>query len=89
MGDPIVGSRFGFDLTERWLVAGAADIGGVVAGSDFSWNAQGYLGYRTRVFGQPTILALGYRALSIDYDDDDFEWDVVQHGPIIGASFRF
>ena len=34
--DPIVSSRFGLDLSERWLIAGAADVGGVVAGSNFA-----------------------------------------------------
>jgi len=34
--DPVVGTRFGVDLTERWLLAGAADVGGVVTGSDLS-----------------------------------------------------
>ena len=31
----------------------------------------------------------GYRALGVDYADGDFVFDVVQHGPILGAVFRF
>ena len=30
--DPIVGTRFAVDLTERWIVAGEADVGGVSRG---------------------------------------------------------
>jgi hypothetical protein len=87
--DPIVGTRFALNLTERWIVAGEADVGGVLAGSDLSWNVQGYLGYRTSVLGQPTTFAIGYRALYVDYDHNEFKWDVTQHGPILGALLRF
>jgi len=61
----------------------------VVAGSDLSWNAQGYLGYRTSVFGQPTTFAIGYRALYVDYNHNEFKWDVTQQGPILGVALRF
>jgi hypothetical protein len=87
--DPLVGTRFGIELTDRWTITGEADVGGVVAGSDLSWNVQGYLGYRTTVFGQPTTFAIGYRALYVDYDHNEFKWDVTQHGPILGAALRF
>jgi hypothetical protein len=87
--DPIVGTRFAIDLAERWILAGEADVGGVVAGSDLSWNVQGYLGYRTSVLSQPTTFAIGYRALYVDYDHNDFKWDVTQQGPILGAVLRF
>lgn len=87
--DPIVGTRFGVDLTDRWAITGATDVGGVVAGSDLSWNLQGYLNYRASLFGHPTTFALGYRALYVDYDHKQFAWDVTQHGPILGTALRF
>lgn len=87
--DPIVGTRFGLDLTDNWRLLGAGDVGGVVAGSDFAWNVQGYLAYHTELFGRETILSFGYRAFHTDYDHDNFEWDVTQHGPIIGTAIRF
>jgi hypothetical protein len=87
--DPVVGTRFAVDLAERWIVVGEADVGGVVAGSDLSWNAQGYLGYRTSVLGQPMTFAIGYRALYVDYDHNDFKWEVTQQGPILGAALQF
>jgi hypothetical protein len=58
-------------------------------GSDFAWNVQAFVGYRTSVFGQDTTFAFGYRALSQDYDHNDFEWDVTMHGPVIGAALDF
>ena len=87
--DPIVGTRFGLDLADNWLLAGAGDVGGVVTGSDFAWNVQAYLGYQTELFGRETVLSVGYRALHTDYDHDNFKWDVTQHGPILGTSIRF
>lgn len=64
--DPLIGSRFGIDLSDHWNLTAEADVGGFGVGSDFAWNAQAFLGYRTSLFGVPTTLAAGYRALSQD-----------------------
>jgi hypothetical protein len=32
---------------------------------------------------------VGYRALGVDYSDDMLRYDVIQHGPIIGAAILF
>jgi hypothetical protein len=87
--DPLIGSRIGLGLTDRWAIAGEANIGGFGVGSDFTWNAQAYVGYRTSLFGRSTTFLLGYRALNQDYNHNDFEWDVTMHGPIIGTAVRF
>jgi hypothetical protein len=87
--DPIVGSRLGLDLADRWSLAAEANIGGFGVGSDFAWNAQAVVGYQFTVFGVPTTLAAGYRALHQDYDHNDFKWDVTMHGPVLGTVLRF
>ncbi|HXV25162.1 MAG TPA: hypothetical protein VED46_12990 [Alphaproteobacteria bacterium] len=87
--DPFFGVRVGIDLSERWLLVAEGDVGGFGVGSDFTWNALAVLGYRITFLGTDTILGGGYRALSWDYEDGDFKWDVTMHGPFIGASFRF
>ena len=38
-------------------------VGGFGVGSDFTWNVQAFVGYRTTLFGRETTFALGYRAL--------------------------
>ena len=43
-------------------------------------------GYR---FTDSFSVVLGYRAAGVDYENDGFVYDVVQHGPILGAVFRF
>ena len=47
----------------------------------FTWNG--------RLFGNQTTYYLGYKALSQDYEDGGFEWDVVAHGPGLGFEIRF
>jgi hypothetical protein len=34
-------------------------------------------------------LAIGYRALSQDYDSNGLKYDVAKHGPVLGAAFHF
>jgi hypothetical protein len=87
--DPLIGSRIGLGLTDRWAVIGEGNLGGFGVGSDFTWNAQAYVGYQFSVFGRPTTLLVGYRALYQDYHHRDFEWDVTMHGPVIGTATRF
>jgi len=92
--DPFVGLRLNADLNDRWTVNAEADVGGFGTGSKLSVNAQAYLGYRTHMGNLPTILRVGYRVLSQDYEGDDFtgnkfNWNVTQHGPVVGLSIRF
>jgi hypothetical protein len=87
--DPLVGVRVGSALSERWEILTAVDVGGFGFGSDYSWNVQSYIGYRMTMFGMPTVLNIGYRALHQKYEDGDFEWDVTQHGPILGLVYSF
>jgi hypothetical protein len=87
--EPLVGSRFGLDLADNWNLTAEANIGGFGVGSDLAWNAQAFLGYRTSLFGVPTTLAVGYRALHQDYDHNNFKWDVTMYGPALGAVLRF
>jgi hypothetical protein len=87
--DPFVGARADIDLSSRWNLTVEGDVGGFDIGSKITLNGQAYLGYRTHFLGHETILRLGYRALYQDYTDGGFEWDVTQHGPVVGASFKF
>ncbi|MFK4873940.1 hypothetical protein [Novosphingobium sp. ZW T3_23] len=93
--DPFVGLRMNADLSRHWNLFAQADAGGFGAGSDISVNAVAMLGYRTRVFGQRTILRAGYRFIYEDYDQPDFTgrgrfvWDMQQRGPLLGLSMLF
>ena len=92
--EPLVGVRTIWDLSERWTITAAGDIGGVAFGSDFAWDAFGLIGYRFNLFGENNARVLaGYRALSQDYTDgsgrNKFKWDITMHGPILGLDIGF
>ena len=56
--DPILIARFKTDIKDKWLFQLRGDLGGFGVGSEFTWQLQGYVGYRfTRVFQ----LSAGYR----------------------------
>lgn len=90
--DPFLGVRATYDLSSRWTLRAEADLGGF-ASADHSVNAQAFIGYRTRMFGRPTMMRAGYRYLSLEYETRDFtggrfRWDVKQQGPALGVSIR-
>ena len=87
--DPIIGAKAVVPVTERWSVLAIGDIGGLGIDSRFSWAATVAGGYETHFFGQDTTLYLGYRVVGQDASRGGFTWDVIQHGPVLGLSFRF
>ena len=86
--DPIVGLRYIYSFNEKWLLSLRGDIGGFGAGSDFTWNAIGFVQWQPWKYAG--ILA-GYRALDQDYEDgsgaDRFKYDMRLHGPILAINF--
>jgi opacity protein-like surface antigen len=84
--DPIVGVKARVDLSEHVYATGWGMIGGFGVSSDFTWDVMAGLGYEVT---DKISLIGGYRALGVDYSSGSFVFDVVQHGPIIGARFAF
>jgi hypothetical protein len=84
--DPIVGLRGGMDLGHDFSLSAYADIGGFGVGSHFSWQALATVNYD---FNDSIAARLGWRYLSVDYDEDGFLWDVDLSGPILGVAFKF
>ncbi|RPJ33983.1 MAG: hypothetical protein EHM17_08325 [Verrucomicrobiaceae bacterium] len=85
--DPIIGIRGQADLNERFVLRYNADIGGFGVSSDLIWQA--FLGLGYRMTDHATV-AIGYRALGVDYTSDEFSpLDVINHGPLLGLEFRF
>ena len=84
--DPIVGLRGQVNFT-RWLFAAAqADAGGFGAGSQITVNTQATLGVN---FSRNIALEAGYRYMYIDYDKDNFLYDVNMPGVFAGLIFKF
>lgn len=85
--DPIVGVKGLSSLGDsKFFVSGGLSIGGFGAGSDFMWDANVNLGYQ---WTDAISTLIGYRYLDVDYEKDEFLYDVAQHGPVLGLSWRF
>ncbi|MCA3573003.1 MAG: hypothetical protein IOC86_03740, partial [Aestuariivirga sp.] len=84
--DPMVGAKMRINTSMPVYFTGWGMVGGFGVGSDFTWDVMGGVGYEwTEKFS--TVVA--YRALGVDYENDGFVYDVVQHGVALGAVFNF
>ncbi|WP_244555078.1 hypothetical protein [Mesorhizobium prunaredense] len=83
--DPIVGLKGRVSINPQLYLTTWALIGGG-ASSDIVWDVMGGVGYQ---FTDTISAVAGYRAAGVDYENDGFVYDVIQHGPILGAVFRF
>jgi len=84
--DPWVGARGTVPFGERWALGLRADVGGFGVGTQLSWQAlaaiHAYLGKGVR-------LDVGYRAISLDFDDGDLEYDALIRGPLIALALQW
>ena len=92
--DPFVGARLRWQPAAGEEVSLRGDVGGFGAGSKFTWQALATYNWLLCTHGALTLDGyLGYRALSVDYEDGSgtsrYVFDVVQHGPVIGITGRF
>jgi len=82
--DPLVGVRFQHEFNDRWSVTLRGDVGGFGVSSDLATNVSASFGYRlTDVMS----LRFGYRALQLDFADDEFVLDAITQGYAVGVSF--
>lgn len=84
--DPVIGLQARLNLGSGFHVTTMGNIGGFGVGSDLTWDAFAALGYRVNDWFAPIV---GYRHLSVDFDEDDFLFDVEMSGPVIGGVIRF
>jgi hypothetical protein len=92
--DPLVGGRIRYQLAPGHQLSLRGDVGGFGLGSDFSWQAIAAYGFDFAQYHGVTFSGvLGYRALYVDYAQGEgrrrYEFDVLQHGPVVGVSMRF
>jgi hypothetical protein len=92
--DPVIGAQLRYTVAPGHELFLRGDIGGFGVGSDFSWQAVGGYGFDFGTYQGITFSGvIGYRALSVDYTQGEgrrrYEFDIVQHGPILGLSMRF
>jgi hypothetical protein len=91
---PMVTGRVGYTIAAGMSSCCAADIGEFGVGSNFSWQAIGAYGFESGAYQGITFSGvIGYRALSVDYAQGEgrqrYEFEMLQHGPLLGISARF
>lgn len=84
--DPMIGAKARIDTGTPFYVTSWGMAGGFGAGSDFSWDVMGGLGYQ---WTEHFSTMLGYRAVGVDYEEDGFVYDVIQSGAVIGGVVSF
>ncbi|MGF9764689.1 hypothetical protein AAII07_57395 [Microvirga sp. 0TCS3.31] len=92
--DPVIGARVRYTVAPGHELLLRGDIGGFGVGSDFSWQAIGAYGFEFGTYNGITFSGvIGYRALYVDYVQGEgrqrYEFDMLQHGPLLGISARF
>jgi len=89
--EPVIGARGVWELRDNWAVILQGDLGGFGVGGDklqyganllFDWMPW-----------QNTSIKFGYRFYGIDFETDrsdgKFAYQVDQHGPVVGVTFRW
>ena len=78
--DPLIAARAATPLGGKWSMSFYGDLGGVLFGSDVTW--QGVAGVDYQISRKMTLGA-GWRYFKVNYDDGDFLYNVAQSGPLI------
>jgi hypothetical protein len=92
--DPFVGARFRYQVAPGKELTFSGDIGGFGVGSQFSWQLVGAYTWEFSVSKNVAWYGVvGYRALYVDYSQgaglDQYQYKMLQHGPLLGVSMRF
>jgi hypothetical protein len=84
---PVVGGRFTVEFTPEWFVLVDGNVGGFgVEDVSFAGSVLGLVGYRTMLFGVPTSVEAGYKALRLDVSQRIINTDVTMSGPFLGLT---
>lgn len=84
--DPIVGLRGQINIT-RWLfLAAQGDVGGFGAGSQLTWNTQATVGFN---FTRNIFAEVGYRYMYVDYDKNNFLYQMNSFGLFSSVGVKF
>ena len=84
--DPYVGLRGRYNFNKTYYTAVRGEVGGFGVGADLMWEVEGVLGVNLT---RSIFTELGYRALGGNFEENDFKFDVVMHGPQITTGITF
>lgn len=78
--DPLIAMRASAPLGGKWSMALYGDIGGIIFGSDITWQGVATVDYQ---LNRKMTLGAGWRYFKVNYDDGDFLYNVAQSGPML------
>ena len=84
--DPLIGIKNKWSFTEGFYLISRADIGGFGVGSNFSWGLNFTM---NQDLSENWALKYSFRYLDIDYDDNDFIFDMASSGFGLGITYQF
>ena len=85
---PIIGGRIIAEFLPKWFLMLDGNVGGFgVDNVNFTGSVLGSVGYRTRLFGVPSSVEAGYKALKVDVGSGGaVAADVTLNGPFVGLT---
>jgi hypothetical protein len=84
--DPYVGLRARYNFNKTYYTAVRGEIGGFGVGADLMWEVETVVGINLT---RSIFTEIGYRALGANFEEDNFKFDVVTHGPQITTGITF
>ncbi len=84
--DPLIGVYSNWQVSKKLVVMTRLEVGGFGVASDNSWLVAVGL---NQTLNKKWSLKYSYRYLAVDYDDNDFVFDVDSNGLLIGATYAF
>lgn len=84
--DPLIGAYSNWQASKNLALITRLEVGGFGVASDNSWLIAIGL---NQTLNKNWSLKYSYRYLAIDYDDNDFVFDVDSNGLLIGATYSF
>jgi hypothetical protein len=85
---PVIGGRIMAEFLPKWYLLLDGNVGGFgVDKVHFTGSALGAIGYRTTLFGVPSTVEVGYKALNVNVDKSkNADIDMTMHGPVVGLT---
>src|SRR5215475_3654875 len=84
--DPYLGLHTRYNFNKSFYTAVRGEVGGFGVGADLMWQVEGVLGINLT---RNIFTEIGYRALAADFENGNFTFDTVLHGPQITTGITF
>jgi hypothetical protein len=84
--DPYVGLRGRYNFNKTYYTGVRGEIGGFGVGADLMWEVEGVVGINLT---RSIFTEIGYRALGGNFEENDFRFETVMHGPQITTGITF